>query len=197
MRYEVGSVRTFDPATLDRVGVQLFKQDGGAGRLVMISAEGWDGSAYQSSVVVDRDAARPARGLTPEQRRLPGRWHPSWRPSRHCRRRATPTSRSWSPCRSDGRPQLSNVLHYVGEDGVVRVSTTADRAKYANLRRQPWAALHVDGSSFWSYAVLECDVTLSAGLRRPRRRHGAGAGRLLPRRSVGSTTTGTTTEPRW
>jgi PPOX class probable F420-dependent enzyme len=41
------------------------------------------------------------------------------------------------------------------------VSTTADRAKYANLSRQPWAALHVDGSSFWSYAVLECDVTLT------------------------------------
>ena len=63
--------------------------------------------------------------------------------------------------RKDGRPQLSNVLHYVGEDGVIRVSTTADRAKYANLRRQPWAALHVDGSSFWSYAVLECDVALT------------------------------------
>ena len=63
--------------------------------------------------------------------------------------------------RRDGRPQLSNVLHYVGDDGVIRVSTTADRAKYANLRRQPWAALHVDGSSFWSYAVLECDVALS------------------------------------
>jgi sortase family protein len=51
MRYEVSSVRTFDPATLERVGVQLFKQDGGAGRLVMLSAEGWDGSAYQRSVV--------------------------------------------------------------------------------------------------------------------------------------------------
>ena len=63
--------------------------------------------------------------------------------------------------RKDGRPQLSNVLHDVGEDGVIRVSTTADRAKYANLRRQPWAALHVDGSSFWSYAVLECDVALT------------------------------------
>ncbi len=63
--------------------------------------------------------------------------------------------------RTDGKPQLTNVLHYVGEDGVVRVSTTADRAKYANLRRQPWAALHVDGSSFWSYAVLEGDVALS------------------------------------
>ncbi len=51
MRYEVSSVRTVDPATLDRVGLQLFKQDGGAGRLVMVSAEGWDGSAYQRSVV--------------------------------------------------------------------------------------------------------------------------------------------------
>jgi PPOX class probable F420-dependent enzyme len=63
--------------------------------------------------------------------------------------------------RKDGRPQLSNVLHYVGDDGVVRVSTTADRAKYANLRRRPWAALHVDGSTFWGWAVLEGDVTLS------------------------------------
>jgi chaperonin GroES len=43
--------------------------------------------------------------------------------------------------KSDGRPQLSNVLHTVGEDGVLRISTTADRAKYANLRRTPWAAV--------------------------------------------------------
>ena len=63
--------------------------------------------------------------------------------------------------KADGRPQLSNVLHAVGEDGVIRVSTTADRAKYANLRRTPWAALHVNGENFWGYAVLEGDVTLS------------------------------------
>jgi len=63
--------------------------------------------------------------------------------------------------RSDGRPQLSNVLHTVGEDGVIRISTTADRAKYANLRRTPWAALHVNGDTFWGYAVLEGDVSLS------------------------------------
>ena len=61
----------------------------------------------------------------------------------------------------DGKPQLSNVLHAVGDDRVIRVSTTADRAKYANLRRTPWAALHVDGENFWSYAVLEGDVELS------------------------------------
>ena len=63
--------------------------------------------------------------------------------------------------RQDGRPQLSNVLHGVDAGGVIRISTTADRAKYVNLRRTPWAALHVNGDSFWSYAVLEADVELS------------------------------------
>jgi PPOX class probable F420-dependent enzyme len=63
--------------------------------------------------------------------------------------------------RRDGRPQLSNVIHAVDEPGTIRISTTADRAKYANLRREPWAALHVNGENFWSYAVLECDVDLS------------------------------------
>jgi PPOX class probable F420-dependent enzyme len=61
----------------------------------------------------------------------------------------------------DGKPQLSNVLHAVGEDGLIRISTTSDRAKYANVRRTPWAALHVDGKDFWSYAVIEGDVELS------------------------------------
>ena len=56
--------------------------------------------------------------------------------------------------RRDGRPQLSNVVHAVDDDGVIQISTTADRAKTANLRRQPWAALKVDGESFWSSAVV-------------------------------------------
>ncbi|GAA1935073.1 PPOX class F420-dependent oxidoreductase [Nocardioides marmoribigeumensis] len=63
--------------------------------------------------------------------------------------------------RRDGRPQLSNVLAAVDDDGVIRVSTTADRAKHANLRRTPWAAVHVNAGDFWSYAVVEGDVTLS------------------------------------
>lgn len=63
--------------------------------------------------------------------------------------------------KQDGRPQLSNVLASVGDDGLIRISTTADRAKYANLRRTPWAAIHVNGESFWSYAVVEGDVTIS------------------------------------
>jgi PPOX class probable F420-dependent enzyme len=63
--------------------------------------------------------------------------------------------------RDNGLPQLSNVLHHVNADGVIRISTTADRAKYVNLTRRPWAALKVDGDNFWSYAVLESDVELS------------------------------------
>lgn len=63
--------------------------------------------------------------------------------------------------RRDGKPQLSNVLHTLEADGLIRVSTTTDRAKYHNLRRAPWAAVKVDGESFWSYAVLEGDVELA------------------------------------
>ena len=64
--------------------------------------------------------------------------------------------------RRNGRPQLSNVLHAVSDDGLIRISTTADRAKFKNLQREPWAALHVNAGSHWSYVVLEGDVTLSA-----------------------------------
>ena len=63
--------------------------------------------------------------------------------------------------RGNGRPQLSNISFGVGEDGVIRISITADRAKYRNLIREPWAALHVTSSEFTAYAVIEGDVTLS------------------------------------
>ena len=63
--------------------------------------------------------------------------------------------------RNDGRPQLSNVLHTVGDDGVIRISITAGRAKYKNLRRRPWAALHATRDDFFAYVVLEGDVSLS------------------------------------
>ncbi|HYO38852.1 MAG TPA: PPOX class F420-dependent oxidoreductase [Nocardioidaceae bacterium] len=64
--------------------------------------------------------------------------------------------------RGNGRPQLSNVLHALSDDRVVRISTTPGRAKTANLRRTPWGALHVNGPDFWSYAVLEGAVTMTA-----------------------------------
>ena len=61
----------------------------------------------------------------------------------------------------DGRPQLSNVLHVIDDDGLIRISMTATRAKYHNLVRTPWAAVHVTSPDFWRYAVLECDVELT------------------------------------
>jgi PPOX class probable F420-dependent enzyme len=63
--------------------------------------------------------------------------------------------------RGNGRPQLSNILYNVTDDGVIRVSITADRAKYKNLVRDPWAALHVTRADFYAYVVLEGDVELS------------------------------------
>jgi PPOX class probable F420-dependent enzyme len=61
----------------------------------------------------------------------------------------------------DGRPQLSNVIYAVDDEGIVRVSITADRAKAANLARDPRASLHVSREDFWAYVVLEADVELS------------------------------------
>jgi PPOX class probable F420-dependent enzyme len=63
--------------------------------------------------------------------------------------------------RGNGRPQLSNILQCVDDEGVIRISTTTDRAKYVNLLRTPWAALHVTSQDFWSYAVLEGPVEVT------------------------------------
>lgn len=64
--------------------------------------------------------------------------------------------------KSDGRPQISNVMFTVGDDGVIRVSVTDTRAKTKNMRRDPRVSLHVSARDFWSYAVIEGDVELSA-----------------------------------
>lgn len=61
----------------------------------------------------------------------------------------------------DGRPQLSNIAYYVGDDGKIRISITADRAKTRNLERDPRASLHVTSDDFWSYCVVEADASLS------------------------------------
>jgi PPOX class probable F420-dependent enzyme len=69
--------------------------------------------------------------------------------------------------RANGRPQLSNVLHHVFDDGVIRISITEDRAKYRNLTREPWAALHVTRADFFAWVVLEGGVELSPVAARP------------------------------
>jgi len=61
----------------------------------------------------------------------------------------------------DGRPQLSNIMYALGDDDLVRVSITADRAKYRNLLRDLRGSLHVTQDDFWAYVVLEGDVDLS------------------------------------
>ena len=62
----------------------------------------------------------------------------------------------------DGRPQLSNITHSLGEDGLIRISVTDGRAKTANLRRDPRASLYVGRPDGWAYVVLEGSTTLSA-----------------------------------
>ncbi|MGD9701427.1 MAG: PPOX class F420-dependent oxidoreductase [Acidimicrobiia bacterium] len=62
--------------------------------------------------------------------------------------------------KSNGRPQLSNIVYAVS-DAVVRISITADRAKYRNLLRNPEASLHVSREDFWGYVVLEGDAELT------------------------------------
>lgn len=70
--------------------------------------------------------------------------------------------------RSDGRPQLSNILYRLsgrddgpGSDTVIRISVTDTRAKTRNLRRESAASLYVPGESFWSYVVLDGTAELS------------------------------------
>lgn len=72
----------------------------------------------------------------------------------------------------DGRPQLSNILYAVDDDGLIRISSTRDRAKVRNLRRDPRASLAVIGDNFFQYVVaegtarIEEGATLAADLRR-------------------------------
>jgi PPOX class probable F420-dependent enzyme len=62
----------------------------------------------------------------------------------------------------DGRPQISNVSHvFEPEKNLLRVSTTADRAKVANLRRDPRASYYVTSTDQWSFAVAEGTVELT------------------------------------
>lgn len=62
--------------------------------------------------------------------------------------------------KSDGRPQLSNIM-YALRDSAVRISVTDDRAKTANVQRDPRVSLHVTTDDFWTYLVVEGNAELS------------------------------------
>ncbi|MCX4512490.1 PPOX class F420-dependent oxidoreductase [Streptomyces sp. NBC_01619] len=64
--------------------------------------------------------------------------------------------------KSDGRPQLSPVMPFYDQEAdVLYVSMTEGRAKTANLRRDPRAALEVTGPDGWSWATAEGVATLT------------------------------------
>ncbi|MFJ3615606.1 MULTISPECIES: pyridoxamine 5'-phosphate oxidase family protein [Streptomyces] len=63
--------------------------------------------------------------------------------------------------RSTGHPHLSTVLYaWDPEERVLRVSSTADRLKVRQLRRDPHASLHVSGPDVWSFAVAEGEAEI-------------------------------------
>lgn len=63
----------------------------------------------------------------------------------------------------DGRPQLSNVLYLLDEDGRIKVSVTQTRAKTHNLRRDPRATLHVQGRDSYEFLVVDGVTELIEG----------------------------------
>ncbi|MEU0788340.1 TIGR03618 family F420-dependent PPOX class oxidoreductase [Streptomyces sp. NPDC006173] len=58
--------------------------------------------------------------------------------------------------KQSGHPHLTTMLYTWDADArIVRLSTTSDRVKVKHLQRNPRAALHVQGSDVWSFAVAE------------------------------------------
>ncbi|WNG92829.1 PPOX class F420-dependent oxidoreductase [Mycobacterium sp. ITM-2016-00318] len=71
--------------------------------------------------------------------------------------------------KSSGLPQLSPVTPFYDRTaGVVYVSMTDGRAKTANLRRDPRAAIEVTSADGWAWATAEGPVTLTGPGADPR-----------------------------
>lgn len=62
--------------------------------------------------------------------------------------------------KADGRPQMSNIVFSVTDAGVLRISTTVDRAKAVNIRRDPRVSVHVTSVDFRSYVVIDGEAEL-------------------------------------
>ena len=63
----------------------------------------------------------------------------------------------------DGRPQLSNIVYALDDDGRIKISTTATRAKTYNVRRDPRVALAVQGDTWQEYLVVEGTAEILEG----------------------------------
>src|SRR5262249_10222081 len=69
----------------------------------------------------------------------------------------------------DGRPQLSVVVYALDPDAqVIRISTTDDRAKTRNLRRDPRASFYVMAANGSDYSIAEGTAELSPVAADPR-----------------------------
>ena len=62
--------------------------------------------------------------------------------------------------RADGRPQSSDISYTLDGDAFL-ISVTANRAKTANMRRDPRVVLHITDAPSWSYLSLDGTVELS------------------------------------
>ena len=62
--------------------------------------------------------------------------------------------------RKDGRPQSSDITYAI-DDGAFTISVTRDRAKTANMRRDPRIVLHMTDPASWSYLSFDGTVELS------------------------------------
>lgn len=68
----------------------------------------------------------------------------------------------------DGRPQASCIVYGVFDDQhEVRISVTDDRVKTRNIARDPRVSMHVQGSSRWSWVVVEGNALLSPVAQEP------------------------------
>ena len=82
----------------------------------------------------------------------------------------------------DGRPQLSNIVYTLDDDGMIKISATRDRAKTRNLQRDPRVSLAVQGDSWGEYLVVEgrCEVREDVVLPELRRVYERIAGKPHP-----------------
>ncbi|WP_369386857.1 PPOX class F420-dependent oxidoreductase [Streptomyces sp. CG1] len=69
---------------------------------------------------------------------------------------------TFATVKQSGHPHLTTMLYtWDPETRVARLSTTAGRVKAKHLRRNPRAALHVQGGDVWSFAVAEGPAEVS------------------------------------
>ena len=62
--------------------------------------------------------------------------------------------------KKDGRPQLSNIGYLYDSDGLIKISTTADRFKARNIQRNPQVSMVALGDNWYQYLVVEGTATV-------------------------------------